>query len=68
MKCYRTSCKCDKYKMMGCIFKLTKKQKDLIAKIRENKYCKCGEMTIVAKYGDKLIDLCTNCGVRGRVA
>lgn len=70
MKCYRTNCKidCDKYKIMGCIFRLTKRQKNLIAEIKGQVYCNCGEILIKAKYGDKIIDLCTNCGVRGRVA
>ena len=55
--------------MMGCIFKLTKEQKDLIARIKEQSYCNtCGEVLIHAKYGDRIINLCTSCGVRGKVA
>ena len=66
MKCYRPNCNCDKYKIMGCIFRLTKEQKDLIAEIKEKSYCDCGEIFIYAKYGDRIINLCTTCGVRGR--
>lgn len=52
--------------MMGCIFRMTKEQKDLIAEIKGQSYCKCGEMLIEAKYGDRIINLCKTCGVRGR--
>lgn len=71
MECYRSNCKskCDKYKMMGCIFRITKEQRDLLSRIKGQSYCNvCGEMLIEAKYGDREIDLCTNCGVRGKIA
>ena len=68
MECYRTNCKtkCDKYKIMGCIFRINEEQRDLIAKIKRQTFCKCGEILIEAKYGNEIIKLCTNCGVRGR--
>lgn len=64
MKCYRSNCSCDKYKMMGCIFRITKEQKELLAEINGYNYCECGEITVKAKYGNGLINLCTKCGVR----
>lgn len=67
MNCYRTNCKCDDIKKMYCLFKLTKKQREVIAKIKRNNYCnECGQATVKAKYRGKLINLCTECGVRGR--
>lgn len=71
MKCYRLNCKkeCDKYKKAACIFKLTKVQQDLIAKIKGKGYCsKCGRKTIKANYHNMEIQLCTECGVRDLIA
>ncbi len=69
MKCYRTNCKeeCNELKKLYCIFKLNKKQQRFIAKLEG--YCKeCGTKLIKAKYKGEYIDLCTSCGVRGKVA
>lgn len=70
MKCYRTNCKeeCNEIKSLYCIFKLTKEQQKLIAKIKHN-YCpECGTKLVKARYRGKRIRLCTECGVRGKVA
>ena len=65
MNCYRTNCICDEYKKMYCLFKLTKKQQRVIAKIKRNNYCnECGQATVKAKYKGKEINLRTECGVR----
>lgn len=69
MNCYRTNCKCDEYKKMYCLFRLSKEQQEFIAKIRKYKYCEiCGQATVKAKYKGKYINLCTSCGVRRKVA
>lgn len=66
MKCYRANCKCDDIKKMYCIYKLTEKQHRFIARIKKYKYCEeCGNTTIKARYMGKVINLCTECGVRG---
>ena len=65
MNCYRTNCKCDDIKKMYCLFRLSKVQQEVIAKIRKHKYCdKCGNQLIKAKYKGRYINLCTECGVR----
>jgi hypothetical protein len=39
---------------MYCLFRLTKEQQRVIAKIKRNNYCdKCGNQLIKAKYGGK---------------
>lgn len=71
MNCYRTNCKeeCNELKRKYCIFRITKEQQKVIAKIRKNNYCEiCGNETIKDKYKGRWINLCTECGVRGQVA
>jgi ribosomal protein L37AE/L43A len=69
VNCYRTNCKCDDIKKMYCLFKLSKEQQRLMKKIRKNNYCdECGSTTVKAKYKNKYINLCTECGVRRKVA
>lgn len=68
MKCYKPDCReeCDELKKAYCIFRRTKEQQELIAKIKGHYYCsKCGSRTVKAKYNSELIQLCTNCGVKG---
>lgn len=72
MECYNRNCNeretCDKYKMAACIYRRNKEQQDLIDEIKNYKYCEiCGGITIKAKYGDRNIDLCVKCGVRGNL-
>lgn len=64
MKCYR-NCKeeCNELKVKYCIFRLTKEQQELIAKIKGLRFCDiCGNTTVKGKYKGQAVELCTSCG------
>lgn len=68
MKCYRTNCKeeCNSLKVKYCLFKITAKQKDLIAEIRQGDsiYCSnCPGELVQGLYKGNDILLCTSCGI-----
>lgn len=70
MKRYRTNCKeeCNNLKKRYCLFRITRNQQRLIAKIRKIEHCKiCGRETVKARYKNKWINLCTHCGVRRKI-
>lgn len=71
MKCHRLNCKegCNEIKIKYCIMKITEEQKDLIASIKGEEYCGvCSEKKVKAHYKGLQMRLCTNCGIRSRIA
>lgn len=68
MQCYRSNCKekCNDIKIKYCLFKITERQKEVIAEIRKDRniYCQsCGGVLVKGKYQDEGIKLCTDCGI-----
>lgn len=75
MKCYNLNCKerkeCNRFKKMHCIFKITQRQKELVARISKGNCNDCGMKTVKARYKGRVARLCTGCGrvlQDGRVA
>ena len=68
MQCYRSNCKekCNDIKIKYCLFKITERQKEVIAEIRQDRniYCQsCGGVLVEGRYQGLDIKLCTDCGI-----
>lgn len=64
MQCYNFNCKeeCNELKKQYCIFKVTKQQKELVARINKNNCKTCGMKMAECRFNYISSKLCTSCG------